>query len=699
MEAAWLQAIPVWVEAHPTAAFGLVFAAAVAESLFLVGLLVPGALFMFLAGVLIGTGDLPLWPTLAWAAAGAVAGDVASYGLGRFGRDRPWLRRGPRLAAMLARGEVFFAAHGGKSIILGRFVGPLRPVIPTVAGAAGMPPVYFLLVDIIAALGWAPVYILPGAVFGASLEIAAQVATRLAVLLLVALGSLWLLVWASHWLLRIGAAWGRDHAQSLLAWSRRHRRLGLLGPALVDPRQPEMPALAVSAGLLLALTWGLYALVWGVGMIGHPLHFDALVHHALLQLHTPWSDRAAQVLAQLGAPGAYLPLAVAITAALALLGNYRAAAHWLAAVGFAGILVLGLWLLLSAPPPVAYYGRTGMAAVGAGHLILAGTVYGFLAVVLAARRPPGRRQLYYSAATALVGAIALARLYLGLAWLSDVLIGLGAAFLWLALLAQGYRRQRPQTVRNRPLLSTLGAILAAAAAWQLAQPLQTELPEAGPVVPVPVADWSESGYRRLPPFVRDIAGRRAEPLNLQVAGSLTAVEAALETAGWREPPASTPAQALLWLQPDAPIDALPLLPRVHDGRAPALTRVRAVGPRRQFVLRLWPTAYARAEDDTPLWVGQVAEQELRRPLPLLRLPADAGTYDAARALLSATLAPAPRRLRPHPRAAGHDRAHDGRVLLWEAETLPGSGVPSVPDGGIRASIRGVIPATHDHRRP
>ncbi|MES1942748.1 PA-phosphatase-like phosphoesterase [Salinisphaera sp. PC39] len=660
MDTAWLQAIPVWVEAHPVAALALVFAAALAESLFLAGLLVPGALLMFIAGMLIGTGSLPAIPTLAWAVAGAVAGDGASYALGRYGRRRPWFRRGPRLARTLARGEAFFAAHGGKSVILGRFVGPLRAVIPTVAGAAGMSWRHFLVADVIAAIGWAPVYILPGAVFGASLEIAARVAGRLAVLLLLALASLWGLVWLSHWLLRLGGAWGREHAQGLLAWSRRHRRLGLLGPALADPRQPEMPALAISAVLLLIAVCALQAFFWGLGADGYPLRADALVHHALTQLHTPWSDRAARVIAELGSPAVYLPLAVAVTAALALLGNYRTAAHWAAAVTFAGILVLGLWWLVPVPPPAVYYREMPLSAVGAGHLILAGTVYGFLAVVLAARRPPNHRQLYYSAATALVGAIGLARLYLGLAWLSDLLVGLSAAFLWLALLAQGYRRQRPQFVRTRPVLSILGAILAAAAAWQLAQPLDPVSPVARPLPRTMVEDWFTAGYRTLPASVEDLAGRRRDPLNVQAAGSLASLRETLTDAGWYAPPALTPARALRWLQPDAGIDALPLLPRMHDGLAPVITRVRAGGPDTRFVLRLWPTNQARAPDGAPLWVGQATRQVMARPLPLTHMPVDTDTYDAARTLLAATLTAVPRVVRRHPDA--RDRG-DGRVLL------------------------------------
>ena len=70
----------------------------------------------------------------------------------------------------LESGEAFFHRHGGISIALGRFIGPIRPVIPVVAGMLGMPARYFYFINIISAVVWSPAYLLPGYFVGASLN-------------------------------------------------------------------------------------------------------------------------------------------------------------------------------------------------------------------------------------------------------------------------------------------------------------------------------------------------------------------------------------------------------------------------------------------------------------------------------------------------------------------------------------------------
>ena len=113
-------ALLAWVQAHPLAALALVFAVALGESLFLFGLLVPGALFMFAFGALIGANLLPLGATFAVAIIGTLVGDGTSFALGRRYRGRisslPGFARAPTL---VARGERFLADHGGKAIING----------------------------------------------------------------------------------------------------------------------------------------------------------------------------------------------------------------------------------------------------------------------------------------------------------------------------------------------------------------------------------------------------------------------------------------------------------------------------------------------------------------------------------------------------------------------------------------------------
>ncbi|HET7675085.1 MAG TPA: VTT domain-containing protein [Gammaproteobacteria bacterium] len=183
-----------WVSANPNWAGVAVFAIACFESLLIIGYLMPGIFVLFGIGALIGSGYLSFWPIAIWAACGAVAGDVASYFVGYLYRDR--LRRVwpfGKHPELFEKGEVFFDNHGGKSIVFGRFVGPVRPLIPTIAGMSGMSVTRFLVIDIISAALWAPVYLFPGAVFGASLDLAAAVATRMMLLIALLAFCLWVL--------------------------------------------------------------------------------------------------------------------------------------------------------------------------------------------------------------------------------------------------------------------------------------------------------------------------------------------------------------------------------------------------------------------------------------------------------------------------------------------------------------------------
>lgn len=194
-----LQTMVEWVGAHPHWASVALFLISLIESLAVVGALLPGVVILFGIGTLIGAGVLDFWSMVAWAVGGAVVGDGVSFWLGRHHRER--LRRAwpfCRYPRMLEQGEAFFRRYGGKSIAFGRFVGPVRAIIPLVAGMMGMRPGRFVAANVGSALVWAPAYLLPGVLFGASLELAAEVASRLVIALLLLLATGWLVVWLIH---------------------------------------------------------------------------------------------------------------------------------------------------------------------------------------------------------------------------------------------------------------------------------------------------------------------------------------------------------------------------------------------------------------------------------------------------------------------------------------------------------------------
>ena len=156
-----------WLGSH-TRWLGLaIFLIALTESLAVAGLVVPGVLLLFAASALAGSGNLSLLATLGWAFSGAVCGDLLSFAMGRwFHQDIRRLRIFARHPQWIDRGEGFFRHYGMSSIILGRFIGPIRPIIPMIAGMFDMPTWRFLLVNILSAMAWAPAYVLPGYVAG-----------------------------------------------------------------------------------------------------------------------------------------------------------------------------------------------------------------------------------------------------------------------------------------------------------------------------------------------------------------------------------------------------------------------------------------------------------------------------------------------------------------------------------------------------
>lgn len=149
--------------AHSVWAGPLAFGLAFGESLAFISLLLPATAALAIVGVLVGQGLLDFWWVILWAIPGAAIGDWISYSIGRRFKSSitnrwPFKTR-PEL---LVRGHSFFAKFGSHSVFLGRFFGPVRAVIPLVAGMMQMPIRRFQIANWLSALVWAPYWILVG---------------------------------------------------------------------------------------------------------------------------------------------------------------------------------------------------------------------------------------------------------------------------------------------------------------------------------------------------------------------------------------------------------------------------------------------------------------------------------------------------------------------------------------------------------
>jgi undecaprenyl-diphosphatase len=484
-------------------------------------------------------------------------------------------------------------------------------------------------------------------VFAASLGLAAEVATRLALLLGTLLLLLIVVLWLTRRAFRLWHRYAYRVLRDSLAWAARHPRLGRLPAALLDPAHPEARGLSL-LGLLLLLAGA--TLLWTLQAVGGTAlpDLDETVRHGLAALHTPWADRLLLPLAALGAPVTLLPLVIAVLLWLMLCRHWQAAGHWLAAALFAG-----LFALLQGLP----------AASAALHhsVVLAASIYGFLTVLLARETGERWRWLTYAGAALLLVAIGFARLYLQTQLLSEVAIGLSLGLLWATLLGIAWLRHPAGRPAARPLLAVALMSILAAGLWYRTNEFPAELTRHAAATVAHDLDtgyWQQQGWAALPAERDDVRHHRSHPLTLQYAGPLAALRQALEGQGWGAPAPLDALSWLHWLNLDVAVSELPVLPQVHAGQHQQLLLVKPEADGRQLrTLRLWFSGAQLQPGAHPLWIGNATWLEATQVLGAFSVPRTVDDFITPLDLLRQDLTAAGWRLSLRQRGDG------GQVLL------------------------------------
>ncbi|MEN8174550.1 MAG: bifunctional DedA family/phosphatase PAP2 family protein [Pseudomonadota bacterium] len=618
-----IQQLVAWVGQYPGWAAAVVFVVAFVESLAVAGVLVPGVVMMFGAGALIGAGAVGFWPLYAAAVVGAVAGDGLSFWLGRRYREQLrnlWpFRRHP---ASLERGMAFFARYGGKSVALGRFFGPVRAIIPLVAGMMDMTAARFAVANVLSAIAWAVAYLAPGMLFGASLELASEVAFHLVALALGLVMGLWLLGWISHRLFTASQPLAARLVETLLNWpSWRPRWSGRIAAALADPDHPEARGLAMFAALLVLTSLFSVMLVALVGGGESPLiPVDRAVHAGLSALRAPVADHLMVFVTTLG-DAWFLGLLVVTVTVLLWLRDRRGAWHWLAAAAFAFAVPPLLKALLRIPRP-ELMDHLSPWAFPSAHTLRATVIYGFLAVLASTDLRPAWRWPFYSTAVLIVALVAFSRVYLGVHWLSDVVGAVLLGVPWVAALGIGYRHHRHAAVSGRPLLAALAAVAVVGLGGHAVhrQAVEVELFRPAEVVrSAQLSAWRE-GRLELPRNREDALAGRYQALYLQYAGDPGWLAARLREQDWETAQSLRWDNALKLLVPSLPLAELPLLPHVHGGQHEVLALVRDLPEGKREVLRFWPGQLRLQPGNLPLWLGSLTRVEKMVVLGMLAYP-------------------------------------------------------------------------------
>jgi len=614
-----LQPLMHWISAHPTWSGLIVFLISLSESLAVVGLLVPGVVMMTAIGGMMGAGILPFWETLSWAIFGAIVGDGISYWLGYHYHERLrqfWLFR--RFPKLMARGETFFKAHGGKSIVFGRFVGPVRPMIPVIAGMMDMTPKRFLVFNVLSAIAWAPLYSLPGILIGASLgSLSPEVASRIGLLVLLLLLVFWCIYevlfligsWISHWFNKI-----LDLCLGCL------KKIPGFHYLLKTAQGTEKGQCGL---LLLFLASSLSFLI----ILQDVLNFSGVadwnepVYQVLRALYADHWITCIAIITSIGDPLILLPVATAIGIAFFLQRQYRALFCWSVVIGCGYVFGFLIKIYTAIPRPEGLFYLSSEYAFPSNHTLIVFLLFGFSAVLIRTALPTKHRWIPFSVFIPFILAISFSRLYLGMHWFTDVLgsLALGTAFVSLGGFV--YRRIEAKAIVLPAVFitGTLSLLLCFSLYSFFYYPhVRKELARQWPTESLNEKNWW-SGFGSTRELYRTGAiKQQATIFDIQWLGQLDSIQTELHEKGWVNVPKLSLKNSVMFLANEPSPLHFPIMPKFHRDRLPVITMAKSLNEKQRLVLQIWHSDFFTPAQ-TELWVGTLRVEEISHPLPLITL--------------------------------------------------------------------------------
>ena len=408
--------------------YALVGALAFLETGAFVGLIFPGETAVILGGAVAGQGETSIVITIAIVWFCAWAGDTTSFWIGRrLGREFV-LRHGPKVRISHERFEqveTYFSRHGGKTILIGRFIGLVRALAPFIAGSSGMLYRAFVPYSILGTGLWAAAFALLGFALAHSIDRATELAGTGALVFGIVIGVIVAGVVISRFL-------REPENRSRLA----HRIESTPGLRWLLPELRFFWRRITPGGLGLELTSLLAALAVAlIVFIGYalivtdnagPTPGDAEAVDIVEKLRTAWLTDLAKIVTVLGTSAVLIPLSVITGGVLAWRRRWTEFWVLLAAVVIMLVAVPVVKEIVDRPRPPGGLVSAAGASYPSGHATHS-VFYAWLAVTVAIRVRPGWT---YGTALMVVGllitaAIGLSRVYLGVHYLSDVSGGWG----------------------------------------------------------------------------------------------------------------------------------------------------------------------------------------------------------------------------------------------------------------------------------
>lgn len=421
----------------------LIFLLAIVESLPLVGIILPGSIILMALGFASASGYIDPFLVYTLFLIGSMIGDsvgffAGSKGVTLFRKDN----------SLIISGKDFMERHGAKSIFLGRFIGPIRPILSLVAGTLETPVIKFFVKNILAAAVWLLLYMGLGYYFGHAWKIIAVWSTRVSIVLGAIL--IFIIIW---WFIkRFVVQFGQLIGRVILSFARSFKDAFVQNPYVKRfssrfPKLTDWLAVRVSketfTGLpLTLLSLGfLYILGIFMGILEDIVNSETIVeidHRVENLLYIFRHESVTQLflwITALGEPLLWICGAISVSIILWLMHKHRQMlGFWITIIGAALSTYIGKILVHRDRPSGTNVYTEESFSFPSGHAAMSTVFYGFLIYFYLLSGKSWKQKINaFFAGSLIIILISFSRLYLGVHYVSDVLGGITLGLLWLII--------------------------------------------------------------------------------------------------------------------------------------------------------------------------------------------------------------------------------------------------------------------------